>query len=80
VDKAIPARRLLTNAAYTGIGRLQVALGRHADMVYAELETDADRGLAQRVFSGLVNPATFDRLTSARTPLRVGELAAQVSL
>jgi WD40 repeat protein/DNA-binding winged helix-turn-helix (wHTH) protein len=46
---------IFTNRAYTEIGRLRGALGRHADEVYQALENDEQRRLAQRIFLELVH-------------------------
>ncbi|HEY6270574.1 MAG TPA: winged helix-turn-helix domain-containing protein [Terriglobales bacterium] len=44
-----------TNCAYNDIGRLRGALGRHADRVYQQLESDEQQLLAQRIFLELVH-------------------------
>src|SRR5262249_36282767 len=44
----------LTNQAYSEVGRLRGALGRHADQVYADLADDRQRRLARKVFLELV--------------------------
>jgi hypothetical protein len=45
----------VTNQAYTEIGRLRGALGRHADEVYASLGDDKQKRLAQKIFLALVH-------------------------
>jgi DNA-binding winged helix-turn-helix (wHTH) protein/Tol biopolymer transport system component len=47
--------RILTNQAYTQIGRLRGALGRHADEVYESLGNEKQRQSAQRIFLELVH-------------------------
>jgi WD40 repeat protein/DNA-binding winged helix-turn-helix (wHTH) protein len=44
----------LTNQAYVDIGRLRGALGRHADEVYASIEDEKLRVLAQKILLELV--------------------------
>src|SRR5262249_42234346 len=53
-EKSGGAGQTLTNEAYATIGRLEGALGRHADAVYSELGGEAERLLAQRIFLELV--------------------------
>jgi serine/threonine protein kinase len=50
-----PARKLLTDAAYKGIGGIAGALASHADAVISELSPNA-RGLAKTLFLRLVTP------------------------
>jgi WD40 repeat protein/DNA-binding winged helix-turn-helix (wHTH) protein len=45
----------LTNRAYAEIGRLQGALGRHADEIYSNLRDEAQKHLAKRIFLELVH-------------------------
>lgn len=47
--------RTLTNRAYSEIGRLRGALGRHADEVYASLGSDRLKLLARKIFLELVH-------------------------
>jgi Tol biopolymer transport system component/DNA-binding winged helix-turn-helix (wHTH) protein len=47
--------RILTNQAYTQIGRLRGALGRHADDVYESLGNEKIRQSAQRILLELVH-------------------------
>jgi WD40 repeat protein/DNA-binding SARP family transcriptional activator len=47
--------RMLTHADYEAIGRVEGALTRHADQVYAEL-TPVDQELMHRIFIQLVRP------------------------
>ncbi len=47
--------RTLTNRAYAEIGRLRGALGRHADEVYASIEDEKQKRLAQKIFLELVH-------------------------
>jgi DNA-binding winged helix-turn-helix (wHTH) protein/energy-coupling factor transporter ATP-binding protein EcfA2 len=44
----------LTNAAYSGIGRLRGALRAHADNVYREITDEAQKRLVQKIFMELV--------------------------
>lgn len=45
---------VLTNTAYSKIGRLRGALGRHADQVYADIVDEAHKLLAKKIFLELV--------------------------
>jgi len=44
----------LSNGAYTDIGRLRGALGRHADQVYHEIGGQTEQAIVQRIFLDLV--------------------------
>ncbi len=46
---------MLSNQAYSEIGRLRGALGRHADEVYSSLGSDHSKALAQKIFLELVH-------------------------
>ena len=54
-EKSHGSPRVLSNQAYSEIGRLRGALGRHADEVYESLGDDAQKKLAQRIFLELVH-------------------------
>ncbi len=54
-DKSGGFGRTLTNRAYSDIGRLRGALGRHADDVYAGLGSDRLKLLARKIFLELVH-------------------------
>jgi WD40 repeat protein/DNA-binding winged helix-turn-helix (wHTH) protein len=57
-----------TNRAYTEIGRLRGALGRHADEVYQALENDEQKLLAQKIFLELVHLGEGAQDTRRRVP------------
>jgi hypothetical protein len=64
-EKSAASNRTLTNRAYTEIGRLQGALGKHADAVYANLPS-ADQPLAQKILLDLVQLGDEARDTRRR--------------
>ncbi|MDX2141691.1 MAG: TIR domain-containing protein [Chloroflexota bacterium] len=61
----------LTREAYTALGGLRGALGRHAEATYAALPTDDHRTLARALFLRLVEPGAAEQETTRRrAPLR----------
>lgn len=57
---------LLTNDAYTEIGRVRGALSQHADEVYQSLGDESERQLAQKIFLQLVHLGDGGQDTSRR--------------
>ena len=57
---------------YRATGGMSEALSRHADEVYAELQTDSAKWTASKIFKALTERADQDR--GIRRPMRFGEL------
>jgi WD40 repeat protein len=66
-EKSADSNRTLTNEAYAAIGRLQGALGTHADTVYGGLPAE-DRPLAQKILLELVQLGERSQDTRRRVP------------
>ena len=68
--------RVLTNQSYTDIGRLQGALGRHADDVVSDIRVEALQRLVPKIFLDLVQLGEGAQDTRRRVPkqrlLRLG--------
>jgi WD40 repeat protein/DNA-binding winged helix-turn-helix (wHTH) protein len=58
----------LTNSAYSEMGRLRGALGRHADEIYTGLRDDAQKQLAKMIFLELVHLGDGAQDTRRRVP------------
>ncbi len=68
LDQLYKARtdRRLTRSAYDAIGGVRGALAKHAEAVYAGLDSDEDRLLARTLFLRLIEPGTTDQETVRR--------------
>ena len=66
----------LTLAHYEAIGTMAHALDQHAERAYAELSTDGERELCEKIFRALTDKATDAR--GVRRPTTLGTLCAVV--
>ena len=66
--------RTLTTRAYSEIGRLRGALGRHADEVYESFGASMQKPLVQRIFLELVQVAESASVQDTRRRVRKTEL------
>jgi WD40 repeat protein/DNA-binding winged helix-turn-helix (wHTH) protein len=64
----------LTNSAYSEIGRLRGALGRHADEVYESFNEAREKRLVERIFLELVQPGDGSNVQDTRRRVRKSEL------
>src|SRR5262249_15559272 len=66
----------LTNRAYSEIGRLRGALGRHADEVYAALGDERQKRMARKVFLELVQLGEGENVQDTRRRVLKADLLA----
>ena len=67
-EKSAGPNRVLTNRAYTEIGRLRGALGRHADSVYQHAGGELQQRLVEKIFLELVQLGEGSQDTRRRLP------------
>src|SRR5205823_6263313 len=65
---------VLTNEAYSNIGGLRGALGKHADEVYKTLPGEEQKQLAQRIFLELVHMGEGASVQETRRRIRKTDL------